>query len=104
MATDASGASSEAAAGDLTLAPPVLPREIAAITLWTLFADLLIFRTYGFSGPGLFFALVPLLFFVGYPGLRRGLVWRLTVKLGQKNFPPADWAISSRVIPGGSRP
>lgn len=37
-------------------------RETAAIIGWTLLADWLIFRTLGFTGPAVFFAITPLLF------------------------------------------
>lgn len=76
MAGDLSGEPSESAAtpfgdfGDVSpvgavLVRPVLRREVVAVTLWTLMADLLIFRVHGFSGPGVFFGLVPLLFLIG---------------------------------------
>jgi hypothetical protein len=51
------------------LMPPIVRREVFAVVLWTLFADLLIFRTFGFSGPGLFLGLAPAVFFIGCPGL-----------------------------------
>lgn len=60
---------------------PVLRGELVAVALWTLIADLLIFRAFGFSGPGLFFALVPLLFFIGCEKRHRGRAWKLTVGL-----------------------
>ncbi len=41
---------------------PMRWREFTALGLWTLFADLLIFRTLGYSGPALFVALAPLFF------------------------------------------
>ncbi len=41
---------------------PMQWRELIALSVWTLLADLLIFRTIGFSGPALFFALAPLFF------------------------------------------
>ncbi|MCS7469193.1 hypothetical protein NZK35_21280 [Stieleria sp. ICT_E10.1] len=76
MAGDLSGEPSESAAtrwgdsGDVSpvnavLVRPVLRRELVAVTLWTLMADLLIFRAHGFSGPGVFFGLVPLLLLIG---------------------------------------
>ncbi|WP_372898917.1 hypothetical protein [Stieleria sp.] len=90
MAGDLSSESSKSSAtpfgdsGDVSpveaeLVRPVLRREVVAVALWTLIADLLIFRAYGFSGPGLFFGLVPLLFFIGCDELRRGPTWKLTV-------------------------
>ncbi|TWU43721.1 hypothetical protein Q31b_12500 [Novipirellula aureliae] len=39
-------------------------QEILAVILWTLAADVLIFRSLGYSGPAVFFALVPIIFCV----------------------------------------
>ncbi len=68
MASDFSGIANSKPSIETDLAAPVLRREVLAIVIWTVLADLLIFRTFGYTGPGLFFALVPLLFLVGYPG------------------------------------
>jgi hypothetical protein len=83
MAGDMSGVASDAPPIERPLAPatPTRRREIVAVILWTFFADLLIFRTFGFSGPGLFFALVPVLFFIGCPGLAVGPARKLTIGL-----------------------
>ena len=75
------GDSGDVSAIEAELVRPVLRREVVAVALWTLIADLLIFRAYGFSGPGLFFGLVPLLFFIGCDELRRGPAWKLIVAL-----------------------
>jgi hypothetical protein len=63
------------------LIPPIVRREVFAVVLWTLLADLLIFRTLGFSGPGLFLGLAPAVFFIGCPGLSRGPARNLTIGL-----------------------
>ncbi|TWT79884.1 hypothetical protein CA13_12910 [Planctomycetes bacterium CA13] len=44
---------------------PVRSRELFAVIAWTALADVLIFRSDGFTGPALFFALVPILFWIG---------------------------------------
>ena len=41
---------------------PMLRREFLALVAWTVCADYLIFRTLGYAGPALFFALVPVFF------------------------------------------
>ena len=44
------------------VAHPLAAHEFVLLLTWTLLADLLIFRTQGFSGPAVFLATVPLLF------------------------------------------
>ncbi len=86
MAGDMSGVASDAPPIETPLTPDQLTptvsrREIVAVALWTFLSDLLIFRTLGLSGPGLFFAIVPLLFFIGCPGLTIGPARKLTIGL-----------------------
>ncbi len=47
---------------DVSFAQPMAGRQLFAVLCWTLLADVLVFRTLGYGGPGLFVALVPLLF------------------------------------------
>lgn len=64
-------------------------RELIALGLWTFLADLLIFRTFGYSGPAAFFALVPLFFLAREFAGRRawiallivGLLWLCAARL-----------------------
>ncbi|TWU42618.1 hypothetical protein Poly41_09160 [Novipirellula artificiosorum] len=44
---------------------PVSRREVIAAMTWTVLADLLLFRAVGFSGPAVFFALVPIVLLMG---------------------------------------
>ncbi|MGB7324830.1 MAG: DUF4153 domain-containing protein [Rubripirellula sp.] len=46
-------------------------REIAAAAIWTLLADLLIFRSHGFTGLAVFLVAVPILFFGLFPTMFR---------------------------------
>ena len=63
------------------LEPLVSRREILAVVLWTVFADLLIFRSFGYAGPAVFFMLVPVLFWIQRPLLVESWVGRITVGL-----------------------
>lgn len=81
MSGDASQAAAELAPVEFPVVAPVLAREIAAVSIWTLFADVLIFRTFGYSGPALFFAAVPALFYLGCPGLAKGPARKCTIAL-----------------------
>jgi hypothetical protein len=64
-------------------------REVVALGLWTLLADLLIFRTWGYTGPAVFFALVPLFFLAReFSGQQKwmavtivGLLWLCAARL-----------------------
>jgi len=60
---------------------PVHRREVMAIAIWTLLADVLIFRTLGYSGPALFFAAVPLLFAVGCHRAHLNRAWMIVTAL-----------------------
>lgn len=60
---------------------PVVRGELLAIALWTLLADLLIFRTYGYTGPGLFLALVPPVFLIACPRLLVGPASKICIGL-----------------------
>lgn len=65
-------------------APHVIPvhrREVFAITIWTLLADIFIFRTWGYAGPALFFTAVPLLFALGCQRLHINLAWKIATML-----------------------
>jgi hypothetical protein len=69
-------------AGDQS--PPIAPivrRELIAILIWTLLADLLIFRANGFTGPGLFLAFAPVVFLIGCPKLIVGPGSKLCIGL-----------------------
>jgi hypothetical protein len=48
---------------------PVLAGEVFAVVVWTVLADLLIFRALGFCGPAVFFAAVPLIFSIAQHSL-----------------------------------
>ncbi len=60
-----------------SVAPPVSRRELLAVAAWTVAADLLIFRSLGFSGLALFFALTPLIFWVAQPVVSWGPATKL---------------------------
>jgi hypothetical protein len=81
MASDLAAVSREESATESTLDPPVIGREVFAVAIWTLLADLLIFRTYGYSGPAFFFALAPGMFAIGCPGLATGPARKVTIAL-----------------------
>ncbi|TWU56785.1 hypothetical protein Poly51_27020 [Rubripirellula tenax] len=53
-----------------TIHPPT-GREVVAAGIWTFLADVLIFRCEGFTGPALFLAAVPILFFGLFPKMLR---------------------------------
>mgnify|MGYP003674852666 CR=1 FL=1 len=85
MAGDSSSFASDDSAIDVPIeaehVAPASGREIVAVVLWTVLADLLIFRSLGFSGPALFLAIVPILFFIGCPRLAQGPASKLTIGL-----------------------
>ena len=60
---------------------PVSAREVIAIGAWTLLADVLIFRTSGYSGPACFLAVAPLLFFIGCAGKKHVVATRISIAL-----------------------
>ncbi len=81
MAGELSSAASDAAPIEASLVRPVQWREVSSVLLWTLLADLLIFRAFGLGGPAVFFALVPLVFLFGIEDVRRDRVWMVIVGL-----------------------
>jgi hypothetical protein len=81
---------------------PVTSREIVAIVAWTALADLLIFRSLGFCGPAVFFALVPLVFSILQPKLMRRhfallLAGLLAIVVGRLVWQGSSLAIFSAV-------
>ncbi len=71
--------------------PPPLPRrrETVVLIASVVLADIAIYRSHGFAGPALWFAALPLLFFIGSQGGQRarawwllgGMLWLLAVRL-----------------------
>ncbi|MGI9472338.1 MAG: DUF4153 domain-containing protein [Rubripirellula sp.] len=98
MASDLSESLSEAKGTAKPIAIPVRRRELLAIVFWTILADLLIYRTFGFSGPALFFALVPILFLIAYPRLDRTPLWYAVAGLLVTSAIRLAWSGSSLAI------
>ena len=73
---------------------PVSLREVLAALLWTVLADMTIFRTLGYTGPAVFLGLIPVLMAISSPSfLKRNLSKLISAML---------WIVAARLIWLGS--